>query len=436
MRFRESLPKLVEVAKAFGVVFDKATVIIRDSSGRLMISREELASPEALSHRVKNELGSYAAPKPVITGSLAKRIATDPAIVSFLVAEPPGSTTINYIDRRIVGVDWLAGPTEKPNGPPRVVFSSLKGGVGRSTALAILAADLANEGKRVLAIDLDLEAPGIGFMFLSEDSDGDRRPKYGVIDYLVENGICGVDDAELYDFVGVCPFSKGSIDVIPAVGRDSDNSPESVIAMLSRALTDDASPQGPISVGRQIRAMVDRFASRAEYDIVLIDARAGMAEISAAPLLSLGAEVLLFGIDQPQTYKGYAYILAHLLANAHPDFASDKADWRSSITFVQAKAPAASSKRAGFREKIYELCTSYLYDAESLDADGKVIEAGFNPGPSETGTGIPHDVLHIQNQAEFGAFDPLSDQTQLDSEVYGGPFGAFLTRVKAMVFGS
>jgi len=42
-----------------------------------------------------------------------------------------------------------------------VTFYSYKGGTGRSMALANVAWILASNGKRVLAIDWDLEAPGL-----------------------------------------------------------------------------------------------------------------------------------------------------------------------------------------------------------------------------------------------------------------------------------
>ena len=55
--------------------------------------------------------------------------------------------------------------TERPPEvrPPSIVYTfySYKGGVGRSMALANVAALLARAGHRVLAIDWDLEAPGL-----------------------------------------------------------------------------------------------------------------------------------------------------------------------------------------------------------------------------------------------------------------------------------
>ncbi len=53
-----------------------------------------------------------------------------------------------------------------------VTFYSYKGGVGRSMALANVAALLAREGKRILVVDWDLEAPGIEKYFREADRPG------------------------------------------------------------------------------------------------------------------------------------------------------------------------------------------------------------------------------------------------------------------------
>src|SRR4051812_16178325 len=47
-----------------------------------------------------------------------------------------------------------------------ITFYSFKGGVGRSMALANIAVQLARRGKRVLAVDWDLEAPGLHRYFV------------------------------------------------------------------------------------------------------------------------------------------------------------------------------------------------------------------------------------------------------------------------------
>jgi|GEM_PF-1982428 len=66
--------------------------------------------------------------------------------------------------------DVIEAPTAEPatapnhledNGPYVVAFYGLKGGAGRTTALAHVGALLAERGAKIVAIDLDLEAPGL-----------------------------------------------------------------------------------------------------------------------------------------------------------------------------------------------------------------------------------------------------------------------------------
>src|SRR5215216_7662167 len=49
-----------------------------------------------------------------------------------------------------------------------ITFYSYKGGVGRTMALANIAVLLARQGLRVLAVDWDLEAPGLDRYFTGE----------------------------------------------------------------------------------------------------------------------------------------------------------------------------------------------------------------------------------------------------------------------------
>jgi MinD-like ATPase involved in chromosome partitioning or flagellar assembly len=76
-----------------------------------------------------------------------------------------------------------------------VTFYSFKGGVGRTTALAACAWQLARAGKRVAIIDLDLEAPGIA------------RPDYILLD----------SRAGLHDLAGLSLHRLAHVDVL--IGR-------------------------------------------------------------------------------------------------------------------------------------------------------------------------------------------------------------------------
>ena len=61
-----------------------------------------------------------------------------------------------------------------------VTFYSFKGGVGRSLAMMNCAAELVKEGRKVLVVDFDLEAPGLESFNLALP----RGKKKGIVDYV------------------------------------------------------------------------------------------------------------------------------------------------------------------------------------------------------------------------------------------------------------
>jgi hypothetical protein len=403
----------------------EGVVVLRDAAGRLGVAFAERWDSGAFAAQLRQALGAYALAEPVLPTALYPSMAAaGPREIAVLIGDGEFQW-IRLLDRRIVGADWLTSLAKPSEGPPRLVFGSLKGGVGRTTALAILAADLARHGKRVLCVDLDLEAPGLGSMLLRYNADDDRRPRYGALDYLVENGLGGIKEDELFDFIGVSHFADGSIHVLPAVGRVTDNHPENMIGKLSRGLIEDIMPEGRASVADQMRQMVDRFVEFGDYDAVLVDARAGLAEITAGTWLALGArKLLLFGTSQRQTFQGYRYVLSHFVQNLGVPNETDDDDWRNYVTFVHSKAPSAGDGRAKFREHLYDLCAETLYDAE----DSTEIEWSFNFGADETGIGVPHDATFITYHPDYDAFEPMEEETVLKEDIYRGPFGSYLER--------
>src|SRR5213078_2270205 len=69
----------------------------------------------------------------------------------------------------------------KPGIPRTVTFYSFKGGVGRTTALTHVAWMLAMRGRKVVAVDLDLEAPGLSSLL-----NLTPMPEHGIVDYFYE----------------------------------------------------------------------------------------------------------------------------------------------------------------------------------------------------------------------------------------------------------
>lgn len=442
IRFDDGLPKLIEVLKDYFEPEDMYSgVVVRDIVGRLsFVSSRKIATRTAaqITKKLGEKLGAYARPDRVFAslGDFGVEVLLkDEAAMAVRVA----GYDLRLVDRRLVGADWLRAPKPKALPPARFVFASLKGGVGRSTALTICAAHLAERGKRVLAIDLDMEAPGLGSLLLNDQT----LPEFGVIDALVESGLGPLDVAFLADLVGPSSLSgnQGRIDVMPAFGRRSLINPGDILSKISRAYTDQVNNEGQVAtILDQISKLIDEFAKPARYDAILIDARAGLHETTATAILGLGAEVFLFGLDEPQTFQGYSALLAHLSRfSKSPN--SPPPEWLERISMVQGKAPLDAGLREGFSERCAQ-----LFVESGLENSLPSKEAEPLP-PAEPFDDVPWDdaasddeVLPVElkgfrepvailHDDIFRQFNPKQRRDLLSESVYINSYGSFIARL-------
>ena len=433
--FDDSLAVLVAtLADLVNGEFVEAGTALRDASGRLtfIAGREAVddGEREKLGAALIEALGSYARPDRPISfwgDSGSKRLLAAPERFPVKV----GDRFCQVIDRRIVGAGWLDEPTAVAADPPRVVFATLKGGVGRSTALAIAAADLARRNRNVLVVDLDLEAPGLGDLLLASD----RTPDFGVIDYLVEDGLGGIADGDLYRFVGTSGLTQGGggrVDVLPALGRRSNNQPENILPKLSRAMIEDVADGKSITVATQISKMIGRITAREQYDVVFIDSRAGLSELAAPAVLGLGATVLLFGTAQKQTIEGYRALFAALQLLAQRDTAAGRdADWRTMLKPVYAKASLDATVSERFVDEMYELFSAHIYDAETGGAEAIDLLRFARSDES-----APHWPLIVPFSQSFVDFDPGRNADQLTQNFYEQNYREFLSGLDAAIIAS
>lgn len=428
-RFDDSLDVFLDViCQTLGEGELKDGTVIRDGIGQLSFVSANDAPPNfdlsATEILMRDRLGAYARPDSLLSFSdaiFAQHVLQNP---DRLIVQ--GATYSCWLlDRRIVGSGWLAKPISKTPLPPRIVFASLKGGVGRSTALAVTAFDLAARGQNVLVVDLDLEAPGLGELLLPPD----RTPEFGVIDYLVENGLGGIDQSSLTSFIGTSSLTTGGggrVDVVPALGRASERAAQNVLPKLARALTEDIGSSGEaISVGQQVSDMIDRLAATRGYDLILVDSRAGLAEISAPAVLGLGGLVLLFGTAQYQTIAGYRSLFAGLKLLATQAVAKgESADWRMMLKPVYAKASLDPEIAEQHASDLYDLFAENIYDVN--DEDEYAVNFAIND-PS-----APHAQLVIPFDPRFADFDPHRTQGHAARAFYEQTFRPFLNELDTL----
>lgn len=441
--FDESLPKLVALLiKQVGEDCVRSGFFLRDARAQLTFfsttSLDEKLKQE-VAKLVLTEIFPYAREdRPIadIEDPGTQRLFEEVGKLNLEI----GGVLIQLIDRRIVGADWLQPPESSAVVlPARFAFMSLKGGVGRSTALSIAAAHLAEQGKRVLVIDLDMEAPGLGAMLL----DDGTTPRFGILDGLIENGFGALDATFLADMVGPSSLSiRGKIDVVPAFGKASLENPGDVLAKISRAYMEDVNIDGGlISMRGQIRKLVDNLAEPSNYDVVLIDARAGLHESSAASVLGLSAEVFLFGLNEPQTFQGYAALLAHL-RRLVPIQSGTSSNWPKKFSIIHAKA-GGKDDTTEFTERWTELITKVWIGASTPVQSAQVpipaepfnnvpwVEEGSADaalaGPTaddDFGSPIP-----IYHDSRFFNFDPGKKRSTFTAAEYETAYGTFLSKL-------
>ncbi len=441
IRFDDSLPVMALVLiEELGASALEAGMAVRDTSGRLAFFAAETLEPQHLgrvAERLAEVLGPYARSDRVLASASdpgARRILSESG---FLTQEVSG-VQVRLLDRRLVGADWLRRPSPIAPPPPRFVFASLKGGVGRSTALAVAAAALASKGRRVLAIDLDMEAPGLGAMLLDEGT----VPEFGIVDALVENGLAPLDETFLADLIGPSALADrhGRIDVLPAFGRRSINHPADVLAKLARAYADDMRADGTqATLLDQVRELVDRLADARRYDAVLVDARAGLHETTASAILGLGAHVFLFGLDEPQTFQGYEFLLAHLARLTAPEGTSG---WLERLTMVQGKAPHDGDLRSGFADRCRNMFEGTgLVRSIARPQEVQLPAEPFHDVPWDDTSALtdeellPSDDLSMRqplailDDPRYRSFAPAARRDLLQEAVYRSTFGAFVDQL-------
>lgn len=456
------------VAKHLGASSLDAHRFVRDVYGRLSLLLLEDVEPskrEALAAEAEEVLEAYASSAAVerfdadnwLDIELKNAAATHEKVrigsseASPDTAQAPDGDQAQWrrvavVDRRIVGQDWALGHFGPiPGVPPVVTFYSIKGGVGRSTALAVAASAQAERGNNVLVVDLDLEAPGLGALLL----EADGLPEFGALDWLVETNLRpDTGDALIRRCMAESPLTagRGAVDVLPSLGRRAHDAAWNVSPKLGRAFV-HPEQSGPFL--KRIRRLIESACQHGlrRYDAVLVDARAGLAESSAAALIGLGAEVLCFGVDAPHTHDGYRYLFSHLAGIALPEGeigsktnASAQSDWRHRFRMVHAKAHASEAARRRFRDRAHDVFMEEMYEADNRDfeaADREAAEdadnAPFNFDCDDEDA--PHWPWPILFDAALLDFDPRQRPEQLMREFADRAFGPFLDRLDRLIDG-
>lgn len=190
-----------------------------------------------------------------------------------------------------------------------VTFYSFKGGVGRSMALVNVAFMLARAGRRVLAVDFDLEAPGLCSFAAFQQAQG--RP--GLVEFVHQ--YVATDEAPAVDgYITACELDGVPIWLMPA-GRHREPSYSARLNEIDwKALYDER---------EGFLLMEDLKQQWAEYeglgfDYVLVDSRTGHTDVGGICTRQLPDAVVVMFVPTPQNVEGLAPIVRVIGAEAAP----------------------------------------------------------------------------------------------------------------------
>lgn len=420
--FDEILPIASKVLQTHSALMAKLDwlVINRDLNGRVrLIAPESIEADNALRSRVialYRELAERIAPHayPADAGILFE---TDPDSACQGAATIPleGHAKVWMADRLATEGNWakIAPATE---GAPRIVFFSIKGGVGRSTALAASAWWLAQAGKRVLVLDLDLESPGLSSSLLPPD----RQPMFGITDWLVEDLVDNAD-AVFDSLIATSDLSHdGEIFIVPAHGAD----PGEYVAKLGRVwMPKIHTGGGRESWSSRLLRLLQALEGRIRPDVVLIDSRAGIDEVASACVTDLGANlVLLFALEGSQTWSGYRILFEHWRR------AGVAESVRERLQLVAATTPDTEARLnylETLRENGYDLFAASLYD--EIQA-GEAVGDRWHFEPADDTA--PHAPWEVRWHPSLAGLRSLHGRlAQIDADTVRAIFGPMLAGI-------
>jgi cellulose biosynthesis protein BcsQ len=187
--------------------------------------------------------------------------------------------------------------------PHTIAFYSFKGGVGRTTALTHVAWILAQRGRKVVVVDLDLEAPGLSSAF-------DLSPglKHGIVDYFYERAYIPRDvepTISITEIFGEVRISEapGRLFIVPAGELNLD--------YISKV--DDLRTTAVTQTGEDLwSTFFNEINQQVQPDIILVDSRTGINQWGAFSLLRAADKAIVFLYPNHQNRQGIDLLLEAL----------------------------------------------------------------------------------------------------------------------------
>lgn len=191
-----------------------------------------------------------------------------------------------------------------------ITFYSYKGGVGRTLVLANVAYYLARFGQKVVALDLDLEAPGLHYKLLPRHQKEDQLPG-GVVDYLDAFITEGQVPDNTEDYLVSIPLREsiaGQIHLMPA-GRAPSAAYWHKLSRLDLHHLFYCDNAAGIPLFLELK---ERIRETYEPDFLLVDARTGITEIGGVATTVLPDQIVCLLLNNRENLDGARSVLRGL----------------------------------------------------------------------------------------------------------------------------
>lgn len=317
------------------------------------------------------------------------------------------------IERRLSKQTWLDPGTTRDapwplrtGTPPIVTFYSFKGGVGRTTALFACAWQLARDNKRVVLIDLDLEAPGLGPLL------GIQTPR-GVADFLVDHVATGASTLE--SMVGkTSGLGEAAENIFILSAGNLDLTYLEKLARIDFLAGGGVGSAADSPVEQAMEALLKFVRSKLNPHYIFIDSRAGLHDIAGLSLHRLAHVDVLVGRASEQGYRGMD-IAVHALC-------CRKEAAKLQCVLVHSMAPAAGMPAAEAEEREFRVRSHAVF---SQHVYGHLGRGTFDVDTHDA----PHRPVVVRESENLRRFANVATITRdLEAGDYTALLDAILTR--------
>lgn len=183
---------------------------------------------------------------------------------------------------------------------PRIIsFYSYKGGVGRTVSLIQTAYFLAKKGKKVLILDLDIEAPSFQDIF----EDYINKETKGLVDYLYSKLYSMENETEVpfNSIISKVPLNvKGDIYFVPSTSKlDLEYLRKLELLKQDKIINDE-----------YITDLIKSIKKQYDIDYFFIDSRTGLNKWGAISLFEIATESILLAYPNRENIEGLKLIIS------------------------------------------------------------------------------------------------------------------------------